>query len=674
MAVLLAALSLLLAAPASHAGASHALRDTVVRDTVRRDTVRRDTLARRAAADRARLDTVPSFPEVTVTAPPAVLAGGRRRTALSAEDMEAAGAQSVADLLEARTGFFVRHYGAGGLATASLRGTSSQQTLFLLDGQRLADPQTGQVDLSLLPTALLQSASVSHGAASARHGSGAFGGVVRLRTLPATQALRYRAVGEASAWGERAGSMVLRGGGEHLAGLVAGEWSGSDGDFPYDADARSATPGRRSGAGRHRRTLVGKARYQRGAHDALAMVWLADAERGLPGRINTSPSRARQWDRHARLQLRDRWAQPWGQLQLSARAQSTWRRYRDPAPTNPTARTDDTTRTRTLTFAAQAQTQAGSADLTGGLELGLDRARTRGGVQRKRAAGFLDATFQFGRGAVHPALRLDALASGGGPSSVALSPRLAANFQPTSYDALRLKASVGRSFRAPTFSERFREPGGTPDLRPESGWSADAALAWRVDHGRWSAQAEATAFAMRMTDRIVWQPTYVGAGVQVWRPRNVGTVATRGLELSAQGEWALADGAALSGGFLFTHTRTEDRSNPVAPAFGHQLPHRPEQQLKLNVGAAVALGSGRLRAGLNGRLVGPRYVTTDESDAQPAYQVVDARLRYARDIGPLRVGLGAWLENATAEDYQIVRFYPMPPRHLRLRLTIETDS
>ena len=95
-------------------------------------------------------DTTVALPEVEVEAD---RAGGQtaegRLTVLGPEAIEATAAQTVADVLEARTGLFVKRYG-GGLATLSLRGTSSTHTLLLLDGLRIADPQSGQVDLSLL--------------------------------------------------------------------------------------------------------------------------------------------------------------------------------------------------------------------------------------------------------------------------------------------------------------------------------------------------------------------------------------------------------------------------------------------------------------------------------------------------------------------------------------------
>ncbi|MDX1439106.1 MAG: TonB-dependent receptor plug domain-containing protein, partial [Rubricoccaceae bacterium] len=107
-----------------------------------------------------------TLPEVTVTASRVPLLSRdvpSRVTVLDEEDVASAHAVSVADLLESRSSLFIRRYGSSGLASLTLRGSTASQTLVLLDGQRLGDPQLGQLDLSLLPTVMLESVEVLHG-------------------------------------------------------------------------------------------------------------------------------------------------------------------------------------------------------------------------------------------------------------------------------------------------------------------------------------------------------------------------------------------------------------------------------------------------------------------------------------------------------------------------------
>ncbi len=632
-----------------------------------------DTVAARAVV--LPPDTIVALPGVTVGAarlPGETPAASRRVTVLDREAIAAVGARSMAGVLQARTGLFVKRYGASGPATASLRGAGAGQTLVLLDGYRMADPQTGRVDLSLLPAVLVRAVEVVHGAGGAHYGSGSLGGVVRLHTLAPTDALRLRLRGAAGAFGRRSLGAVVSGGGERLAGLAAVKWGRAAGDFPY-VNETLVPPRtvRRRNADRALQTFFGEMRYD-AAHRRLRLTaWYNRVERGLPGTANTNFGREartrgpRQWNENLRLTLRSMRRYGWGVVQIDGSAQWAASRYLNPRAQ---LQVGDTTRTQRYALEATARAPIGIGRrgfVAGGVQAGLDRAALRGGVRRWRWAPFLRAEAVYGRFTFAPALRLDAYRSAGRDVTM-LSPALGVRVQPLAWEGLQLKARVGRAFRAPTFGERFSEPGGNPELKPEAGWSAETGAAVALHRASYSLTAELTAFASRLHHQIVWQPSYVAPGVQVWRPKNVARVATRGLEASLRGTLRLAPEAEVEGGFFFTHAAAEDRSNPLARSYGKQLPYVPRQRLKLFVGAAW----GAFRLDLSGRLVGPRYTTSDETQLLPPYQVVDAHLRYSRTFGPVTAALGLAVKNLFDTDYGVVRFYPMPPRHARLHLTL----
>jgi iron complex outermembrane receptor protein len=225
---------------------------------------------------------------------------------------------------------------------------------------------------------------------------------------------------------------------------------------------------------------------------------------------------------------------------------------------------------------------------------------------------------------------------------------------------------VGRAFRAPTFNERFYEPGGTPTLRAERGWNAETGVEVRLGSERRALRSEVTAFVTRLTNKIVWQPSYVGPGLQVWRPRNRAQVLSRGVEWTTTGHWRVAPATRLRGRLTFAHVSATDRSMPQARAYGKQLPYTPRERLKSQLG----LGWRWLRLDVSARLVGPRYVTADESQSLPPYQVVDTQLQVQHALGPATVTAQLSVQNLLDTDYSVVRLYPMPPRHARARLTV----
>lgn len=601
-----------------------------------------------------------TLPEVQVEAARlATVPSGTRTTTLGPEAISEAGAQNAAELLEARTGLFIKRYGAGGAATVSLRGTSATQTRILVDGLRLSDPQSGQVDLSLLPTVLLEAVEVRHGAAGG--GSGSLGGTVHLRTLEARGTPQLKASAGLGAYGERTLGAVASGREGAVSGVLAAEATAREGDFTYRNDALiPVREVQREDADRTAYSIYGRGSWHGEGQQIDLTGWLSRTERGLPGPANAAPGGARQWDDFARLWLTSRHRQSWGTLHLRALGQHTRMRY-----ANPASGARDTSRTQTLALDAEANLLVGARWLlTAGTEAGYDQADLRGGIDRARLATFVRGTGLYGRWEWTPALRLDVL--GGAQPVTALSPRLDVRVQPLAWDGLVLKAGAGRSFRAPTFNEQFWEPGGNPDLTAEQGWSTEVGTRVTVGGPRAEADAEVTAFTTRIDDQIVWYPSYVGPGVQVWRPDNFSRVVTRGLETSLRGQVQATPDVQFSGGLFYTLTDAENRSNPVARAYEKQLRYVPREQLKVH----GSLGWRFVRLDVSGRLVSRRYLTSDETDALPAYQVVDAQLRLQHTLGGADVTLALALENALDADYAIISRYPMPPRHAHVRLTV----
>lgn len=624
-----------------------------------------------AAAQRARSPL--ALPDTTLPAVSVVATRGRtavaqapaRVTVLDAEAIEAAGASSVADLLEARSAVFVRRYGAGGLASLSLRGTGAGQTLVLLDGHRIADPQLGQLDLSLLPTVLLDRVEVLHGAGSALYGTDGIGGVVDLRTARPGED-RLTLASSAGAWGERSLSglaSVTRG---PIAALVAAEAQTAEGDFAY-FDPTAGLDGRevrRDGADR---TLHSVYAWLEVAPDSptrgQVAAWIGAAERGLPGSVGTAPQGERQWDRHLRV---------WGDVTsrlgpVSIRAgglvQRASLRYRNAA-----LGLDDTGRTWITSGEVEARALVHPAWLVaGGVTGGYGTAShpsLHADAGEARLGVFVHATGEVGRLLLYPALRADVyLRSGGAERTLAaLSPRLGVNVQPVAGWPLRLKASAGLAFRAPTFNDRFWQPGGDPDLRPERGWTTD--LGAGIERG--GASAEVTLFASRLRDQIVWQPA---AGY--YAPENLSRTRTLGVEASAQKTGIRLGRTTLGGGAIYTLTDARDRSRPGSSVYGHQLRYVPRHQLKLHAHAGLGFGpSTRLRLDLGGRFTSARPVRSDGSLWLPAAFTLDGQIRLQHRFPNFTAALSLGIENALDAEVEVVRGYPMPPRHARLRLRL----
>ncbi|MEM8600088.1 MAG: TonB-dependent receptor [Bacteroidota bacterium] len=660
------ALFLLLALPVSGA-AQEAVRDSLLRDS---------------------LDVV----TVTATrAPTAAAEAPGRVTVLTRTDVAATGSASVADLLDARSGAFLRRYGPGGLASISLRGTGASQTLILLDGHRIADPQLGQLDLSLLPAVLFEQVEVAHGPGSALHGTDGLGGVINLRT--GTSGRQVRTYGEAGAWGARTAGLLVRdevalpattlggavGSNARFGVLAVADVTAQQGDYAYFDPTRfnndTGASGlwlRREDTDEQRRNLLARLHLDTERTRSSLGVWHSDSERGLFAFGGTRGER--QWDTHLRV-----WAdhaRRFGttELRVGTLVQEGRLRFLGGG-------VDDTGATRTLSANASLQHPfvvrlpvEGVWTVTAGSQATFGQAshpQLREDAADRSLAAYLSAVGDYGRVRLFPALRYDAVRAADADSSAtltALSPALGLNVQPLARVPLFLKASARRAFRAPTFNDRFWGSVGDPALRPERGASLDAgaALALRRPIARDAAlhlDAEASWFASRIRDQIAWRP---GSDF-VWRPGNVGQVVTRGWELSGMVRYARA-GRTVEARGLVTLTKARDRSDPESSSYDQPLLYVPDTQVKAGLGG----GTDLLYVDVDVRHTGRRYHTSDGSQSLAPLTVLDVQAR-SRVVLSQHVAatLALRLDNAADLRYAIVRRFPMPPRHLTLRLALD---
>lgn len=614
-----------------------------------------------------------------------------RVTVLGPEDIAASGSTTAADLLEARSGMFVRRYGPDGLASFSLRGTGASHTLVLLDGHRIADPQLGQLDATLLPAALLGSVEVLHGAASGLYGTDAVGGVVAIRT-PDGATPMARLTMQTGAFGERGVSALaaspvdaIRLPGVVLRATVAVDHYQSRNDYPYtDSTAFNAETGTsgverlRENTDLRRNALYGRLGGEIGRHQVALGALLTDADRGLFDYSAIVDSR--QQDAALRL---------WGDhsVRLGAVRLHTgglWQRA-SLRYMNPQLGLDDEGRTRILSLQSRLERGwalaggAWTATLGGRLGSGAaEHPSLAGDARETTAALFASLVIDYDRLVVTPALRLDRSSVRGQATDgadvdttiQALAPQIGLNVQPTPWPALRFKASAGRAFRTPTFNDRFWQPGGDPALRPERGWTSEAGAMLDLRPGPVSLTAEGTLFTSQLRDQIVWRPTRFPTGT-FWVPINVGRTRTVGWELSANARLNGALGgvpAFAELGGMWTHTEARDRTDPESTAFDQPLLYVPDDQAKVH----LALGLHRLRLDAQVRHASRRASASDGSAFLAPYTLLDAGASYTLALPTWSARLGGRIENLTDAAYYVTPRNPMPPRALRFTLTIET--
>jgi outer membrane cobalamin receptor len=448
---------------------------------------------------------------VTAAARPVELGSvTRQMTVITREQIARLPVQSVADVLRLASSVDVRMRGVHGVQTDfAVRGANFGQMLVLVDGVRLNDAQSGHHNGDIpVPLDAVERIEVLYGPGSSLFGADAFGGTVNIITR--------RRVEEPS--------IVVRGG---SFGFAAGR-----GEVGFERgqvrEAFSASVDRSSGFiyDRDFRTAIVRSRTSLGADTNVTVshLWKEFGANNFYG--GNAPSR--EWTNQTMVAADRRLGEVSG---WSSTLNASYRTHGDRFVFNQLQPllSDNRHRTHAVLGSVSGARRVGTGGtITVGVEGGGDwiRSTNLGDHSIARMSAFGEWRQEMGRAAqLDGTLRVDRYNEFG----TSWSPSLGVGWWPTSI--VRLRASAGRAFRVPTFTERYySDPANLAreEVGPETAWAGEGGADLILPSG-WIVQA--TMFGRADSDVIDWlRPT----AADRWRTYNIRDVDTRGLELGVR--------------------------------------------------------------------------------------------------------------------------------------------
>ncbi|GAB5349368.1 TonB-dependent receptor plug domain-containing protein [Alteriqipengyuania sp. 357] len=227
---------------------------------------------------------------------------------------------------------------------------------------------------------------------------------------------------------------------------------------------------------------------------------------------------------------------------------------------------------------------------------------------------------------------------------------------------LRLRASVGEGFKAPSLYQLFSDYGNKA-LQPEESTSYDLGLAYGTRTAPF--YAGVTAFQRDSENLIAFIscPTPL-TGICTDRPfgtyDNVSQARARGVEVEA----GVSPFAGLSLRAAYAYVEAEDRSEGTAN-FGNELARRPRHAGTVSVDWALAPDTAGVPViGGDVRIVGDTFDNAANTTRLDAYTLVDLRVSVPLGLiaGERPVEVFGRVENLFDEEYQTADGYNQAPR------------
>ncbi len=471
---------------------------------------------------------------------------------ITAQDIARSGGTSLADVLQRQRGIEIsRNGGPGAQSSVFVRGTDNKQSIVLVDGVRVGSSTSGGASWNAIPLSQIDRVEIVYGPLSTMYGADAVGGVIQIFTKQGDGAPVTTASAGAGTYGTRGGEAGVSGSREGFRYAIRAAYERSDGfsatkpgNFNFNADR----DGYRNSSG------SGQFSYQIAKDHELGATFLHSLLKSQfdsgPTQDDRARTRVAAYSLHAKNKILPAWN---SHVQLSRSADHS---------TNDASFGHTEFDTNLTTISWQNNFNVGASDV---LQLIAEHRKedvdsTEPALVRDRTTNAIAAAYQLRRGAHLGALSVRA--DDNSQFGTRTTGNVSYGYRLT--NALRVNASAGTSFRAPTFNELYFPRFGISTLRPEKGRNMEVGLYYEDGKSQYSA----VYYRNRLTDLLVFTPVCPvnPAAFPIGCTYNVNEALLTGLSLGA----STAIGA-------FTVRGSLDLQDPKDETTGRQLARRAKR-------------------------------------------------------------------------------------------------
>lgn len=606
-------------------------------------------------------DSANRISEIVVSANRAVnFSSGTKMEQVDSLVMTAYRYQSVVSLLQSQNQIFIKSYGPPNISSSSFRGAGAEHTAVLWNGFNLQSPLTGQMDLSLIQNDFIDELKVQYGSSGALYGSGAVGGVIHLNNKPQYGSGWHASVNMLAGSMEnyKEGIGISYGAKKFYSSIRFTNQHDLNKFYYTNPFLPSGINEVQNSAKFTQRAILSDNYFLLSKSQELNVkVWYQDAARQIPPSMSVPQSTANQYD--GLLRISGEWNIKKNKSVCSFR--SAW--------------LDEALSYKDSSYGIQSSNRAKTnitevevkSDLAAGhfLNVGMNNTYTMASVDGFGKEVNQNRTSVFGsykyvyrkKFQTCISLREELFEK----ELLPLMPSF--GFEWKVNQKLRLYGNVSRFYRVPTLNERYWNPGGNLNLKPEQGFGEELSL--NINHALSiiNLSLTSTVFNRFINDWIQWVPSG-----SYWSAKNIRQVWSRGAELHLKGAMPIGKCNFIYEGrvnYILSTTERSDIANDLSVS--KQLIYVP----KLNYMNQLITSYKSNYVIISQTYNGIRYTQSDQSDWLLYYVIFNVSAGKEFSFKKFKTALAIQANNIFDEGYEVVQYRPMPGRNYSISLTFK---
>jgi iron complex outermembrane receptor protein len=573
---------------------------------------------------------------------------------------------SLADLLSNQSTVYIKSYGNGNIATSSMRGGNASHTALLWNGLNIQNAILGQPDLSIVPTLFFNNISLEYGGGSAMWGSGAIGGSIHLQNKTIfDQGFKTKLQMSVGSFGTTKIASAVFLSYKKIISNTKIYYNGSENNYTYKDTIDKENPIKQiTHANYTAKGLMQELSFLATENQKVNIrLWYNVMDRNLPS-LTLPNSKKNQEDENLKLNA------DWNYSKHKLNSIIRLGYFNDKLNYTDSAANLLISKSKTKTIITESDNIISHKNHK--FNFGTNFTNYQVTLFSQEAKKDTSYFYHLSKLAFFGAYKLSLLNS-------KLNYNLSVRKEFTSqteipftgntgiyYQFTRLvaaKINANKSFKQPSLSDLYWNPGGNPNLKPEDSYEFEGGLEANYKKNNFSLLVEVTYFNRHTKNLITWLPN--GSGN--WSPKNIPEVYSRGAETKTELTYFKKEVLIK----LIVHTSyvlsTYQKNISVNDnSEGRQLIFTP----RYNGQGTLLLSYKNLNLLFNNNYTGYRFISTDNSSWLYPYYIANLRCSYSYAFSSVNMEIFYNINNLFNKNYVVVPNNPMPLRNYEIGITI----